>query len=854
MDGDHGDDSPALGGIDEVKLALENKVITLHTPIMARWRGERVKTTAGRMMLAELLPDKPGVKFDWVNQPMALPAIDKLLVSVYETCGDKDMILLADRLKNTGFEQGARSGISIGQDDIVIPSEKEAIIKKAGKEASEIESQYQNGLLTHGERHNKLVDMWQKAAQQVGKAAFDGMKKSSGENWNSIMMMADSGARGSKNQISQVAGMRGLMQKPDGSIIEVPIISNFKEGLTMAEYFNSTHGTRKGMSDTALKTAEAGYLTRRLVELAQNSIITEEDCGTSKSVTATPVYNGSTLSVSLGQVVLGRTAAKDIVHPITKDVIVPAGELVSKATAKEIDESGLASADIRSVLTCESNGLCAKCYGMDLSRQTLVHVGEAVGVIAGQSVGEPGTQLTLRTFHMGGIAQSVGDHHFIETPVDGIVRFDAKIIQNSAGRQIVLSRSARIIIEGADGKELFKTKLPYAAMPVVVAGDSVKKGDKIAEWDPYADVIIAEKDGVVRFDDLIETLSYSEETDPLTGITARRVTSWKTATKKSLNPKIVLVDDKGDPVSIAGKKVAEYLLPIHTILNVGNGAEVKAGDIIARIPVEAHKTSDITGGLPQVENLLEVRTPKNPAILAEIAGEVELEDNSKQKITLRINPDGGGTPVEYLIPKGTNILVRSGDIVGKGDYLVDGEPVLQDILRILGEKALAEILVDKVQAVYRLQGVVINNKHIEILIREMLRRVEITDPGDTRFLTGQVVDSVDFEEENSRILASGGVPAAAGQVLVGLTRASLTSRSFLSNASFQQTTKVLVDAAIAGSTDRLSGINENLIVGRLIPVGTGAYVRRVREIAKEQAAAELLTVQNANGEQQTLGI
>lgn len=854
MDGEHTDKSPIFANMDEIRLALHNNVITMHTPIVARFNGARVKTTAGRMILGDLLPKKPGVDFEWVNKPMSMSAIEKLLVLVYETCGDNDMIILADQLKNTGFEQGARSGISIGHDDIVIPAEKAELIKKAEKSANEIEQQYQNGLLSRGERHNKLIDMWQKVDSQIANIAFANLKSTHGSDWNSIFMMADSGSRGSKSQIKQVAGMRGMMQKPDGSIMDMPIISNFKEGLTMAEYFNSTHGTRKGMSDTALKTAEAGYLTRRLVELAQNSVITEDDCGTSESVTAVPVYNGSSISVSLGNVVLGRTAAKDIVHPLTKKVIVPAGELVSKAAMKEIDESGLASVDIRSVLTCKSDGLCAKCYGMDLSRGTLVHTGEAVGVIAGQSIGEPGTQLTLRTFHTGGIADIGGGQHFIETPVDGTVKFDAEVIKNTAGRLVVLSRSANIRIMDRNGTEVFSTKLPYASMLVVSDGDNVKKGDKLVEWDPYANVIVAEKDGIVSFDNLIENLSFSEEIDPITGITTRKVINWKLNTKKSLNPKIILKDEHGNPISLGSKKIAEYMLPIYTIISVGNGSSVKAGDIIARIPVEMQKTRDITGGLPQVENLLEVRMPKNPALLSEIAGEVEFEDNNKQKITLRVIPEDGGTPVEYLIPKGTNILVRAGDIVKKGDYLVDGEPILQDILRILGEKALAETLVEEVQKVYRLQGVTINNKHIEILTREMLRRVEITDSGDTKFLTGQVIDRVDFEEENERVRAAGGKVAEAGQVLVGLTRASLTSRSFLSNASFQQTTKVLVDAAISGSTDRLSGINENLIVGRLIPVGTGAYVRRVREIAREEERVERIAAENANGEQQKLDI
>ena len=854
MNGQVDEKSPRFADLDEIKLALHNRIITLHTPIVTRWEGERVNTTAGRMILGDLLPKKEGVKFDWVNRAMDKKSIENLLMEVYETCGDKDMIVLADQLKNTGFEYGARSGISIGQDDIIIPSEKADLIKRAKKDEAEIEQQYQNGLLAHSERYNKLIDMWGKVSGKVGDISFENMKKSqAGDNWNSILLMADSGARGSKTQIQQLAGMRGMMTKPDGSIIEVPIISNFKEGLTMAEYFNSTHGTRKGMSDTALKTASAGYLTRRLVELAQNSIITESDCESTDGVTVKPVYNGSNLVVSLGTIVFGRTAAEDIVHPFTKEVIVKAGDLITRAASKSIDDAGIASVEIRSVLTCKSDGLCAKCYGMDLSRSSLVHVGEAVGVIAGQSVGEPGTQLTLRTFHMGGIASAAGDSHFIEAPVAGRVRFDANIIKNSAGRHMVLSKKAIAKIVDDNDETLFETKLPYASMLVVPDGDMIQKGGKLVEWDPYANVIVAETDGKVQFNDLVENLSYSEEVDPMTGITTRKITNWKQATKKPLNPKIILTDAAGKPISLGSKKIAEYMLPIHTMLTVGNGADVKAGDVIARIPVETQKTKDITGGLPQVEALLEVRQPKNPAILAEIDGEVEFEDTAKQKIILRLLPENGD-PVEYAIPKGTNILARAGDVVKKGDYLVDGEPILQDILRIQGERVLAETLVEKVQSVYRLQGVTINNKHIEILIREMLRRVEVMDAGDTRFLTGQIIDKIDFEEENARVKKNAGTPAEASQILVGLTRASLTSRSFLSNASFQQTTRVLVDAAINGAVDKLSGINENLIVGRLIPAGTGAYVNRIRQIAKDEEQAEQMAIENASGVQQTMDI
>lgn len=848
VNGEHGEQSPRFASMDEVKLALENKVITLHTPIYARVNGKKYATTAGRMILGELLPE--GMPFDAVNKVMPAKEIKKLLSATYETCGDKAMILLADALKDTGFEQAVRSGISIGFDDIVIPEDKKTIIEKAEKAATEIENQYQNGLLSSGERHNKLIDLWMHITEELGDKAYAAFGNTKGDNWNSIHMMALSGARGSKGQIQQLAGMRGIPQKPDGSLIEVPIISNFKEGLKMSEYFSSTHGTRKGMADTALKTATSGYLTRRLVELAQNTVITEHDCGTKEYITEKPVYQGSRLVVPLGDVVLGRTAAHDIVHPLTKEVIVKEGDLVTKAAARQINESGLPSVDVRSVLTCCSDGLCAKCYGMDLSRDALVHVGEAVGVVAGQSIGEPGTQLTLRTFHIGGIAQSGSESHFIEMPEAGTIKLEnVNTIKNSAGRVIVLSRNGKIAIVDKNGKEIFSCGLPYASMLLVNEGDTVAKGQKVAEWDPYSNTIIADRDGIVSFNDLVENVSFQEEIDSVTGIISRKIINWKQNTKKTLSPSIRLVDESGNIVSLGGKKVAEYLLPTYATLSVSNGDKVVAGDVLARIPVQTKRTGDITGGLPRVEELLEIRRPANPALLAETDGTIELED-SKSKIIIRIEPTDGSKPVEYAVPKGTNLLVRSGDTVHKADKLVDGDPVPQDVLRILGQKALAQFMVEQVQQVYRLQGVSINDKHFEILIREMTRRVEVSNPGDTAFLSGQVVDRVDFEEENARVAKDGGRIAEASQILVGLTRASLTSRSFISNASFQQTTKVLVDAAISGATDKLAGVNENLVVGRLIPIGTGAYVRRVREIAKAEEHAEQLA--REGGEQQQL--
>jgi len=934
INGEHDEKSPRFANMDEVKLALENKSITLHTPIIARINGKTEKTTAGRMILGELLPKSENMPFSLVNKVMPVSEIKALLATTYERCGDKEMILLADALKNTGFEQAARSGISIGYDDIVIPEEKKAMIAASEKTAEEIEDQYQNGLLSKGERYNKLVDLWQTTTDKLGDMAYAALGKSSGDQWNSVYMMALSGARGSKRQIQQLAGMRGMMQKPDGSIIEVPIISNFKEGLTMSEYFTSTHGARKGMSDTALKTADAGYLTRRLVELAQNTVITEHDCGTSECIEAKPVYNGSKIEVPLGDVVLGRTAAEDIIDSKTKEVIVPKGELITKAASKRINASDLKSAKVRSVLTCCSDGLCAKCYGMDLSRNALVHVGEAVGVIAGQSIGEPGTQLTLRTFHIGGVA-TAAESSFIEVAVPKdekafIELQDVETAVNSNGRFVVMSRKGHVVVKDGNRSELSKTALPYGALLVgkfakstdafVVEASDKDQSIKIAEWDASATAIIAETDGQVVYNDLIENVSFQDEADAQTSIVSRKVISWTGNTNKNLKPSIKLVDNKGDVISLGGKKVAEYLLPTHSVLGakIIDKENIKRGDVIARIPVQAKGAGDITGGLPRVNELLEVRRPSNPALLSEIAGTVELKeiknkmvitvesdpmqtikdiDTEKRKVVvndgamvvkgdvlvdktddqdaIRANQDGkvyvyettsivDGQKqtrttidicdyVEYPVAKGAKLLVRTGDIVAKAEKLVDGDPVPQDILRILGQKALSTFMVEQIQQVYRLQGVTINDKHIEILIREMTRRVEITDPGDTSFLMGQVVDRVDFEEENARVIRDGNRPAKRSEVLVGLTRASLTSRSFISNASFQQTTKVLVDAAISGSTDKLVGINENLIVGRLIPIGTGAYVRRVREIAREEEKAEKLA-REGNGQQQLMDL
>ncbi|MDR0448985.1 MAG: DNA-directed RNA polymerase subunit beta' [Rickettsiales bacterium] len=859
VNGDWTQKSPRFANMDEIKMALQNEAIELHTPIIARFNEidmdgnvamKTFKTTAGRMILGEILPKKPGMSFALVNQDMKKGKIEELLASAYEFCGDKDMIIVADKLKNIGFEQAAKSGISISQDDIVIPEGKAKLIEAARKSAGEIEGQYQNGLISNGERYNKVVDLWQKTTDSVGALSLAAMEKSSAPGkWNSISMMADSGARGSQTQIRQLAGMRGMMTKPSGEIIEVPIISNFKEGLNVSEYFTSTHGSRKGLSDTAMKTAEAGYLTRRLVSLAQNIVITETDCGTTESVIERPIHDGATIVKTLGKVVMGRFAAEDVKNA-AGDAIVKRNELITKQIASKIDAADLKEIKVRSVLTCESEGLCAKCYGSDLSKGTQVQIGEGVGIIAAQAIGEPGTQLTLRTFHVGGVAVSSGGNEgFVVAPVAGKAEFEnVGIVVNSRGKNIVMGHNAYVKIGNA------RVKLPYSSEVAIVDGAMVEKGAKIAETDPYSRVILAEKSGKVAYRDLIDNISYKEEEDSVSGISTKKIINWKNITKKSLKPGIAILDDAGEIITM-GKNKLEYMMPIYAVLNVSDGDDIKAGDVIARIPVENQKTKDITGGLPRVEELLEARNLKNPAVLADIDGEIEIDDSHKSKIMVRILPaDAAEKPVEYMIPKGSNILVNNGDVIKKADFIVGGDPVPEDILRISGRKALATYMVDQVQQVYRLQGVSINNKHMEIIIREMMRKVEIIDPKDTTFMHGQEVNIGTLRAENKRVASDGKKPALYKHRLMGISKLSRSSDSFISNAAFQEVTRVLTDAAIRGQVDRLEGLNENLIVGRLIPLGTGTYVRRVREIAEAEEASEVAKIEEGVPQQGTLDL
>ena len=843
-----------FGEMGEIEHALESGDVTLHSKIKARWEtvdeaGKPVRmtldTTPGRMKIAELLPRHPKVTPDVINTLMTKKQVGELIDTVYRHCGQKATVIFADRVMQLGFREAARAGISFGMGDMIVPTAKASLVDETRERVSEYEKQYADGLITKGEKYNKVVDAWSKCTDRVADAMMDEAAKPikladgrQGE-LNSIYMMAHSGARGSKNQMKQLAGMRGLMAKPDGSIIETPIISNFKEGLSVLEYFNSTHGARKGLADTALKTANSGYLTRRLVDVAQDCIITEDDCGTNQGIEMKAVIDGSDIVVSLGLRILGRTAAEDVVHPTTGEVVVPAGALLDEDLVTAIEASGVQTVRVRSVLTCETRtGVCAACYGRDLARGTPVNVGEAVGVIAAQSIGEPGTQLTMRTFHIGGAAQ-VAESSVMESAHEGSVRFvNRNTIKGPSGDFVVMSRSMQILVVDQDGKERQSFKPPFGAKLKIEDGAKVSRGVRIAEWDPYATPILTEVGGRVRFEDLTDGVAVREEFDEETGISSKVVVDWRSSSKGAdLRPAILVVGEDGVPVKLSNGTDARYLMAVGAILSVTDGDEVKPGQDLARITTGGARTKDITGGLPRVAELFEARRPKEHAIIAEIDGRVEFGKDYKAKRRLRIVPeDETIEPVEYMIPKGKYIAVQAGDNVRRGDYLLDGNPAPQDILSILGVEALADYLVEEIQKVYRLQGVPINDKHIEVIVRQMLQKVEITDGGDTEFLKGEAVESLDLEDENKRVLELGLKPAKAQPMLLGITKASLQTRSFISAASFQETTRVLTEAASYGKTDMLEGLKENVIVGRLIPAGTGGQLRRYQRVAAERDA------------------
>jgi len=836
--------------LNEIEHALEAGTVSLHAKIKCRFtelnqdgvkHTRIVDTTPGRMKIAALLPDHASIGLKVLEKNLTKKEIGNLIDVVYRHCGQKATVIFADQIMALGFREAARAGISFGKDDIVIPETKKAIIVETKNLVEEYEQQYADGLITKGEKYNKVVDAWSKATDRV---SDEMMKEISRKHYmpdgtekdiNSIYMMANSGARGSQAQMKQLGGMRGLMAKPDGSIIETPIISNFKEGLSVLEYFNSTHGARKGLADTALKTANSGYLTRRLVDVAQDCIINELDCGTTRGITLKAVVEGADVLVSLGARVLGRTTAEAIKDVASGEVVVAPDTYIDEDVVELINESGVQTVKVRSVLTCEAElGTCAACYGRDLARGTRVNIGEAVGVIAAQSIGEPGTQLTMRTFHIGGTAQ-VAEQSFHETTSDGLVKISAgNTVRGVHGNLITMSRNMVITVHH-DGKDRETYKLPYGARLRAEPGAKVKKGDRLAEWDPYTTPIITEMGGKIAFVDLIDGQSVREETDDATGITSRVVTDWRSTTKADIRPALGVIDDAGAYKKIASGADARYGLPVGAILSVANGDTVAPGDIIARLPTEGAKTRDITGGLPRVAELFEARRPKDCAVIAEMDGRVEFGKDYKNKRRIKITPEAeDAEPVEFLIPKGKHISVHDGDLIQKGDYIIDGNPDPHDILRILGVEALAEYLVNEIQEVYRLQGVPINDKHIEVIVRQMLQKGEILDAGDTGLIKGDSLDAGEIEIENLKAQKRGGRPAITQPVLLGITKASLQTRSFISAASFQETTRVLTEASIQGKIDTLDGLKENVIVGRLIPAGTGAYLRSLQRIAMKR--------------------
>ena len=847
---------------EECMLALNAKAVDLHEKIKCRmkyigddgkWTTGIIETTPGRIIVSDILPKKEGVPFALVNRLVKKKQISQIIDEVYRVCGGKETCIMADAIMGLGYRYACLSGISFGKDDLIVPAAKQKLIDETSAQVKEFEQQYQNGLITKGEKYNKVVDIWASCTDKVADEMMKNISKPDENNMlNSVYMMADSGARGSAAQMRQLAGMRGLMAKPSGEIIEQPIISNFKEGLTVSEYFNSTHGARKGLADTALKTANAGYLTRRLVDVGQDVVITETNCGTERGIIVRPVVDGGNVIATIGERILGRTAQEDIIHPETGEVLVEKGHLIDESDVEKVENAKVEQVKIRSVLTCESeHGVCAACYGRDLARGNPVSIGEAVGVIAAQSIGEPGTQLTLRTFHIGGAASKAAEQSTIEVPFGGILKLEnTHTVENSDGHLIILSRNCDIVIVDEQGREKSRHHVPYGAKILVKEGQEVTKGQKVAEWDPFMMPIISEKAGKAELVDLKLNVSYSETMDETTGISSKTVIDWQTGptANASLKPSIMLKDSKNKPIKYEGtdKEVRYYLSP-NAVLNVDNGDEIKVGDVIARIPVESTKTKDITGGLPRVAELFEARRPKDPAIIADIDGMVEYgkDYKAKQRITV-IPPEGN--PVEYLIPKGRRLVVQDGDQVKKGDLLVDGTPAPHDILRVMGVEKLAEYLVQEVQAVYRLQGVAINDKHIEVIVSQMLKKVEITNPGNTTFLTGEQVDRDVFESENAKVIAEGGEPASADPILLGITKASLQTKSFISAASFQETTRVLTEAAVEGKVDTLTGLKENVIVGRLIPAGTGSVLRSLKKVAA-QNDKEILEMKQRDAEE-----
>jgi DNA-directed RNA polymerase subunit beta' len=840
--------------VNEIEHALHEKTVTLHAKIKYRWEGVDEKgntfntwyeTTPGRALLGSVLPRHPKISFDLVNRLMTKREISNMIDTVYRYTGQKETVIFCDRIMALGFHHAFKAGISFGKDDMVVPRSKWERVSETRNAVKEYEQQFNDGLITQGEKYNKVVDAWSKATKQIAEdmmREISAVRRRAGEREapvNSIYMMAHSGARGSQDQMRQLAGMRGLMAKPSGEIIETPIISNFKEGLSVLEYFNSTHGARKGLADTALKTANSGYLTRRLVDVAQDCIVTTEDCGTSAGIKVRAIIDAGHVVASLGSRILGRTVAEDVRDPASNKIVVKRNALLGEPEVEAINQAGVQEVRIRSVLTCETTtGVCGKCYGRDLARGTPVNMGEAVGVIAAQSIGEPGTQLTMRTFHIGGAAQ-ISEQSFIESNFDGKVKIKSKnVVRNSDGDLIAMARNMTVHVLDEGGTERAVHRIQYGARMRVDDGDRIKRGERIAEWDPYTRPVLTEVDGIVGFEDLVENQSMLETLDESTGIAKRVVVDWRTSGRgQDLRPAIVIKGKDGKVAKLSRGGEARYQLAVDAIISVDPGTHIKAGDVIARIPTESAKTRDITGGLPRVAELFEARRPKEAAVIAEVSGTVRFGRDYKNKRRITIEPhDHNEEPKEYLIPKGKHIHLQDGDVIEKGDFIVEGNPAPHDILAIKGVEDLAAYLVNEIQEVYRLQGVNINDKHIEVIVRQMLQKVEIDDPAETDLIQGEQVDKIELDEVNAAAAAQGKKPATAHPVLLGITKASLQTRSFISAASFQETTRVLTEAAVNGKADTLDGLKENVIVGRLIPAGTGAEMNRLREVALKRDA------------------
>jgi len=840
----------------ELHIAYDAGAVDLQARVKVRMGGKLVETTVGRSLLYEIIPHQ--IAFSYVNKVMDKGKVADLIDQCYRLCKDKETVLLCDHLRSLGFHFATRAGISICIDDMKIPQTKEKLLNEAFDEVRGVEDQYTEGLITSGEKYNKVVDIWAATTEQIAGEMMKGMgmekvTSAKGEtreqlSFNPIFIMADSGARGSAQQMRQLAGMRGLMAKPSGEIIETPITANFREGLNVLQYFISTHGARKGLADTALKTANSGYLTRRLVDVAQDSTILEEDCGTLDAMVVQALVEGGEVIEPLGERLLGRVALDDIRDPYTDEVIVPSGREITEELVGKIEDSGLEKVTIRSVLTCKSkHGTCIKCYGRDLARGHLVNIGEAVGVIAAQSIGEPGTQLTMRTFHIGGTASRRVEQSMLDSRHEGLVKFEnLTTVVNKEGHLTAMNRNGEIVITDESGRERERYKINYGAYLKVSEGDKVKQGTLLAEWDPYTIPILTEISGRMKFGDIEEGVTMVEQVDEVTGLSRKVVTASKDPSKR---PRVSIKNPAGKTLQLsAGRGEARYLMPVGANIIVTEGEEVRAGDVLAKIPRETTKTKDITGGLPRVAELFETRKPKEVAVISEIDGMVSFGEDQKGKRVVYVTPEVGEKK-EYLIPRGKHISVHEGDFIRAGEPLMDGSANPHDILRVLGQKELARYLVDEIQEVYRLQGVRINDKHIEVIVRQMLKRVRIVDAGDTEWLEDEQVERLEFEETNEKIRAKGGKPAIAEPMLLGITKASLSTDSFISAASFQETTKVLTEAAVSGRVDYLRGLKENVIMGRLIPAGTGLKkykglemeVEQVEEPEQAVAAGEELT-------------